>query len=68
MITASFIGGVQIAGSAGTVINDGSIYGDNGLYIFAGASVTNAAAGSITGGLRGIFITGGATTVVKLTA
>lgn len=63
--------GVEINGSAGTVVNDGSITGTGttglgfGVALLAGGSVTNAASASITGAVDGIDIQGGAGTVVN---
>jgi hypothetical protein len=61
--------GVLIGGSAGTVVNDGSIAGtgtsQSGVNLASGGSVTNAASGSITGGGNGVHILGNVGTVVN---
>ena len=51
--------GVEISGAAGTVINSGSIGGaGKGIALFAGGSVTNAAPGTIGGGVLIVSATG----------
>jgi hypothetical protein len=68
--SASFIlgmDGVEIDGSAGTVVNDGSIAGTGaagfgfGVALLAGGSVTNAASASIAGATSGVYLSAGGT-------
>jgi hypothetical protein len=55
--------GIDISGAAGTVVNSGSIAGaGKSIALFAGGSVTNAAAGTINGG---VLISSVAGTVVN---
>jgi hypothetical protein len=64
-ITAGYHG-VFITGSAGTVVNSGSINGAvRGVFLVAGGSVTNAASASITGVIDGVYINGAVGTVVN---
>jgi hypothetical protein len=59
--------GVEIDGSAGTVVNDGSIAGTGtagfgfGVALLAGGSVTNAASASIAGATSGVYLSAGGT-------
>jgi T5SS/PEP-CTERM-associated repeat protein len=66
------VDGVEISGSAGTVVNDGSIGGTGttsgfgfGVALLAGGSVINAASASITGAESGVIVQGGPGTVVN---
>src|SRR5262249_3061571 len=58
-------GGVQISGSAGTVINSGNIAGTGvggiGVQLGSGGSVTNASGALITGATSGVDLSGGGT-------
>ena len=61
-------GGVVISGLAGTLINAGAVTGTTqyGAFLLAGGTVTNqSAAASISGGIDGIYIEGGAGTVTN---
>jgi hypothetical protein len=67
--TSAFITGhygVEIGGSAGSVVNGGIIEGgSSGVDLRAGGSVANAASADITGALIGVWIGSGAGTVVN---
>ena len=70
-ITSAYFG-VIISGGAGTVVNDGSIMSSGiGVQLSSGGSVTNVASAHITGGVgasfgvNGVYVSGGAGTVVN---
>jgi hypothetical protein len=57
--------GIEVIGSAGSVLNAGRITGRNaGIYLHQGGTVTNAAGGTISGEV-GILVQTGAATVVN---
>ena len=71
--------GLIVTGGAGTVVNQGSIWdtgtagmgpvllyhGGIGVDLTSGGQVANATSASITGGYRGVYITGGAGLVIN---
>jgi outer membrane autotransporter protein len=59
--------GVEIAGGAGSVTNNGFISGGihGGVYMTAGGNVNNLTNGIIAGGANGVNVTGGTSSVVN---
>jgi fibronectin-binding autotransporter adhesin len=65
-VGVSFGFGTEPGAFAGTVVNNGSIAGGlNGVSMYFGGSVTNAASASITGSLQGVVISNGIGTLVN---
>ena len=64
-ITASADVAVYVAGSAGTLLNDGGIGGVNGVDMIAGGSVTNTASAAIAGQDDGVAFLGSGGTAIN---